>query len=175
MESSQEYVHNDSNSPIQSICENVRKDCKVDFAGIAFEGKKSKRISWYYAAGNRNEKFRRMEVRYGKGIAGQVIATGRPVEILSFPENLEGKTVDYPIMLAEQLVSARAVPIYRESLPKGAFLIGRRTSQSFSEEEQKILEDAVNKLERLFSHNLLPGLEGEWNENDHAFKETERE
>jgi nitrogen regulatory protein A len=175
MESSQEYVHYDINSSIQSICENVRKDCHVDFAGIAFEGKKSKKISWYYAAGNRNEKFRRMEVWYGKGIAGRVIATGRPVEIPSFPKHLEGKAVDYPIMLAEQLASARAVPIYREGLPKGAFLIGRRISQPFSEEEQKIVEDAVNKLERLFSNNLLPDLEGEWNENDHAFKETERE
>lgn len=175
MDSKQGYVHNEINSPVQSICENVKKECNVDFVGIAFQAKKSKKLCWHYAAGNRNEKFRRMEVRYRKGVAGRVIATGRPVEIPSFPHDLEGKAVDYPIMLAEQLVSARAVPILSKGMPKGAFLIGRRTSQLFSEEEHKIVQNAVNKLERLFNNSLLPDLEGEWNENNHAFKETERE
>jgi nitrogen regulatory protein A len=161
MESELGVIHNDIHSPIQLICENVKRECKADFAGIAFQAKKSQKIGWQYAAGNRNEKFRRMEVRYGKGVAGRVIATGRPVEISSFPDHIEGKAVDYPIMLAEHMVCVWAMPVYIEGLPKGAFLIGRRTSQPFSVNEHIIVQNAAEKLEGLLKENLLPDLEGE--------------
>jgi signal transduction protein with GAF and PtsI domain len=160
MDSKQEYLHSEINAAIQSLCENVKAECKADFVGVAFQTGKRKKICWHYAAGNRNEKFRRMEVRYGKGMAGRVIATGRPVFIPSFPHDLHGKAVDYPIMLAEQLVCARAVPVYASGIPKGVLLIGRRTSQLFSARENEVVQKAAENLERLLQDNLFSDLRG---------------
>ena len=53
----------------------------------------------------------KITVRYGKGIAGKVISTGRPMTVEGFPNHISGKALEYPIMLAENLVAAFAVPI----------------------------------------------------------------
>jgi nitrogen regulatory protein A len=132
-------------------CENLKRDVRVDFVGIALQADHSKEISWQYAAGNRNEKYRRMLVHYGKGIAGGVIASGRRMVITHFPDGIKGKTIDYPIMLAEHLVSALAVPIFCKTMPKGVLLIGKRTLYSFSETEELVVLMAAKEMEKLLT------------------------
>ena len=89
----------------------------------------------------------RITVRYGKGIAGKVISTGRPMIVEDFPHHISGKPLEYPIMLAENLVTAFAVPIHFNSLPKGVLLVGKRTNQPFSKSEQATVLEAAKNLE----------------------------
>ncbi|MCY9139185.1 GAF domain-containing protein [Peribacillus frigoritolerans] len=134
--------------PLKKACEYVLDEMNGDFVGLALQNRKGPDISWHYAAGNRNDKYKRITVRYGKGIAGRVISTGTPMKIEGFPNNIHGKALDFPIMLAENLRCAFAVPIQFKSAPKGVLLVGKRTVQPISESDQHKILDAAKKLEK---------------------------
>ena len=50
-------------------------------------------------------------------------------------------------MLAEKLVTAFAVPIHFNGLPKGVLLVGKRTNQPFLKSEQSAVLKAAKCLE----------------------------
>lgn len=131
----------------EKFCEEVLAEIKCDFVGLALQNSDGPDVKWHYAAGNSNNKYRKITVRYGKGIAGKVIATGRSMTVEGFPYNISGKALEYPIMLAEKLVTACAVPIHFNSLPKGVLLVGKRTNHPFSKSEQLAVQKAAKCLE----------------------------
>ena len=69
-------------------------------------------VRWHYASGNLNDKYKRITVRFGKGIAGKIISSGSPMMMSDFPNDIYGKVTDHPIMLAEKLISCYAVPLF---------------------------------------------------------------
>lgn len=133
---------------IDQACEKVLSELECDFAGLALQNTDGPDVRWHYAAGNSNEKYKRITVRYGKGIAGKVISTGRPMSVENFPENISGKALEYPIMLAEGLKFAYAVPIHFKGIPKGVLLVGNRTGQPIIENEQRTVREAARRLEQ---------------------------
>ncbi|GLB59470.1 GAF domain-containing protein [Cytobacillus sp. NCCP-133] len=133
---------------INQACEVVLSELKCDFVGLALQNTDGPDVKWHYAAGNINEKFKRITVRYGKGIAGKVISTGRAMSVENFPENISGKALEYPIMLAEGLKFAYAVPIHFKGIPKGVLLIGSRTGQSINENQKSFVREAARRLEQ---------------------------
>ncbi|WP_394140366.1 GAF domain-containing protein [Cytobacillus oceanisediminis] len=139
------------NGQIDQACEKVLSELECDFVGLALQNTDGPDVRWHYAAGNSNEKYKRITVRYGKGIAGKVISTGRPMYLENFPENISGKALEYPIMLAESLNFAYAVPIHFKGIPKGVLLIGNRTGQPINEGEQSTVRSAARRLEEKLS------------------------
>lgn len=131
----------------EKFCEKVLAELECDFVGLALQNSDGPDIKWHYAAGNCNNKYMRITVRYGKGIAGKVIATGRPMAVGGFPHHISDKPLEYPIMLAEKLMTAFAVPIHFNGLPKGVLLVGKRTNQPFSNSEQNAVLNAMKCLE----------------------------
>ncbi|MFZ3590539.1 GAF domain-containing protein [Bacillus sp. DJP31] len=119
---------------------------KCDFIGIACHDNKQKEIGWNYVIGNQNNKCTRITVRYGKGIAGQVIQTGRPMLISSFPSK-DMNVINFPILLAEKLVTSFAVPIFKEQTIWGVLLVGYRESHEFSEQEHDQVKICVTQIE----------------------------
>lgn len=105
---------------VDQPCEKVLKELECEFVGLALQNTDGPDVKWHYAAGNSNDKYKRITVRYGKGIAGKVISTGRQMYVDNFPENIPGKALEYPIMLAEGLIHAYAVPIHFKGIPKGS-------------------------------------------------------
>jgi nitrogen regulatory protein A len=142
-----DWSHESTDIQPEKFCEKVLAEIKCDFVGLALQNSDGPDVKWHYAAGNSNNKYIRITVRYGKGIAGKVIATGRPMTVEGFPHHISGKPLEYPIMLAEKLVTAFAVPIHFNSLPKGVLLVGKRTNQSFSKSEQMAVLKATKCLE----------------------------
>lgn len=140
-----------NNQRIAKACESILMQISADFVGLALQNREGPDISWHFAVGNRNEKYKRITVRYGKGIAGKVISTGSPMTVNKFPENISGKALEYPIMLAEKLVYAFAVPIFHKGTPKGVVLVGRRTEKPISESEKNMICDVSKTLESLLS------------------------
>lgn len=136
---------------IAHACESILSKIAADFVGLAFQNKIGPDVRWHYAAGNRNDKYKKITVRYGKGIAGKVISTGSPITINDFPENIHGKALEYPIMLAEKLQYAFAVPIFFKGAPKGVLLVGRRTNAPITDGEQMIVRQAALTLEGMIS------------------------
>ncbi|MEH7124923.1 GAF domain-containing protein [Bacillus sp. JJ1773] len=135
---------------IANQCEKILTTMNVDFVGLALQNQEGPDVSWHFAAGNNNEKYKRITVRYGKGIAGKVISTGSPITIKNFPEEITGKALEYPIMLAEKLVYAYAVPLFIKSVPKGVLLVGRRSNTPITENEQLTVKQGAKALEGLF-------------------------
>lgn len=134
---------------IQKECDKILAAINADFVGVALQNLDGPDVRWHVAAGNSNEKYKRITVRYGKGIAGKVISTGSPITITHFPDDIPGKPLEYPIMLAEKLKFAYAVPILLNSVPKGVLLVGRRSNSPITESEQVTVKGAANALEGL--------------------------
>lgn len=140
--------------PLVSICQKLLVELPCDFVGVAIQNQRGPDVRWHYAVGNGNDKYKRITVRYGKGIAGRVISTGRPIEVVNFPNNILGKALEYPIMLAEKLVSAYAVPVFFEGMPKGVLLVGRRVSMPFQDHEQMSVRQSVQSLEEMLIKDI---------------------
>ncbi|WP_080845840.1 GAF domain-containing protein [Cytobacillus gottheilii] len=139
---------------ILHVLEELLSNVPCEFAAIAIQIPKGTDVKWKHAAGNLNDKYKRITLRYGKGIAGRVISTGTPIHLDRFPENIIGRDLEYPIMLAEKLISAYAVPIPLNGSAKGVLLIGRRVRQPFQLKEQKAVRDYTSKLEKMvFIHD----------------------
>ncbi|HYK71514.1 MAG TPA: GAF domain-containing protein [Pseudoneobacillus sp.] len=136
------------------LCSQLLKDIQSEFVGLAIQNEVGPDVRWHCAVGNLNDKYKRITVRYGKGNAGRVISTGNPVMITNFPENILGKSTDYPIMLAEKLVSSYAVPLFFNGLPKGVLLVGNRFEHTFSEEEQLLIKNSASILEESIQSHI---------------------
>ncbi|MCQ6274364.1 GAF domain-containing protein [Bacillus sp. V3B] len=142
--------------PLISICQNLLAQLPCDFVGVAIQNQKGPDVRWHYAVGNGNDKYKRITVRYGKGIAGKVISTGRAMEVTNFPNGILGKALEYPIMLAEKLVSSYAVPVFFQGGPKGVLLVGRRVYRPFQDHEQISVQQFVQSLEVLLNNDIKP-------------------
>lgn len=137
---------------VVQTCDQLLNQINCDFVGLAIQNHIGPDIRWHYAVGNHNEKYKKITVRYGKGIAGKVISTGSPMMIKHFPNHILGKAIDYPIMLAEKLISTYAVPIFLNGSPKGAILVGWRSSYTFLENEQVIVQESAKNLEEMLAN-----------------------
>jgi nitrogen regulatory protein A len=135
-------------------CSELLQGIEADFVGLAIQNEVGPGVRWHCAAGNLNDKYKRITVRYGKGIAGRVISSGSPMMITSFPQNILGKSTDYPIILAEKLVSSYAVPLFFKGIPKGVLLVGQHEEHMYSEEEQKLVKETALFLEKAIKSHI---------------------
>src|SRR5699024_2036224 len=85
-------------------------------------------VKWTRMTGNMNNRYKRISVAPGKGVAGIVKKTGKPwiVEDVNKEIPLSEK-YRYPIIINEKIVSFIAIPILKQGMPEGALIIGFRT------------------------------------------------
>ncbi|MFJ5716159.1 GAF domain-containing protein [Neobacillus sp. NPDC093127] len=140
--------------PVLEVCDSLMVEAGCDFVGLAIQNTVGPDVRWHYAAGNLNDKYERITVRFGKGIAGKIISSGSAMMLADFPNDIFGKVTDYPIMLAEKLVSSYAVPLFFNAVPKGVLLIGKRESFTFPDYIQQQVKDAAEALEQLLNEHL---------------------
>ncbi|BAE82127.1 MULTISPECIES: GAF domain-containing protein [Desulfitobacterium] len=119
---------------IKIFLEKVRADIGSDFVGLACHDFDSHHIRWQYVAGNLNNLYRKITLWPGRGIAGKVVASGRPMALEDFALKSGDDAREYPILLAEDLRSVMAAPIIECDHVKGVLLIGFRTPHRFTEE-----------------------------------------
>ncbi|MEH6904425.1 GAF domain-containing protein [Neobacillus drentensis] len=137
------------------MCDRLMANVGCDFVALAMQNEVGPDVRWHYASGNLNDKYKRITVRFGKGIAGKIISSGSPMLMKDFPKDVIGKVTDHPIMLAEKLVSTYAVPLFFNDVPKGVLLIGNRKTTSFSEEDQQQVSEAAQSLEQILKAQKL--------------------
>ncbi|CAM3985205.1 GAF domain-containing protein [Saccharibacillus endophyticus] len=105
-------------------------------------------IRWKYATGNLNERFRRIVLKSGKGIAGMVFKTGKSVFIPSVRDYVAASSLfNYPIVQSEKLESLGAVPIWNDARVSGVLLGGFR-------EEHLMTPDLMFALEQAARHGI---------------------
>jgi len=131
------------------VCDQLKQQVGCDFVGLAIQNKVGPDVKWHYAVGNLNDKYKRITVRFGKGIAGKIISTGVSMMMVNFPYQAAGKVTDYPIALAEKLNTCYAVPLFFNGIPKGVLLVGNRECRSFSDSDQEWVSDSGQALEEI--------------------------
>ena len=120
---------------------------RADFAAAACFEREQRRISWPIATGSLNGRYSRMTAGPGVGIAGYVIRHGRPVIVGASRPDPEALLRRCPLLLAERLKSAIAVPIAGgDGFVCGVLVAGTRTERDYGEEELKLLEMSARSL-----------------------------
>jgi len=118
---------------INQCLEDLRLKTNADFTAFACQEPGEAVIRWKYAVGNRNERFRRIVLRSGKGIAGKVLMSGRLMILENYKPRQYDDPREYPILYAEELQSAMGVPVLIQDRVRGVMLIGYRTPYTIGE------------------------------------------
>lgn len=108
------------------FCNRMSSKTEASLVAIAESSSDSQAIVWVYADRPLNDRYTRMTVSYGKGVAGRVMQTGTPFlceDIDALPSPLK----EYPIVLSEKLQAFAALPIATNSLFGAVLLIGYRS------------------------------------------------
>lgn len=109
-----------------------------DFVAVALVQSAERRfeLKWEFAAGNQSNRYRRIVLQTGKGVAGHVFKTGKPFLVEDTESVLENKDLfNYPIVVAEGLKSFGAIPLYKYNRVKGVLLVGYRTRMKLTTKE----------------------------------------
>ncbi len=91
---------------LHDLCTNTSSD----FSAIAHVDQGNQTIRWEYAHGFTNNRYKNMVIRPGKGLSGSVVRFGTTMILDIGTPDRQRTRLQYPIMLAENLVSAVAVP-----------------------------------------------------------------
>ena len=126
----------------QTLIEQIRSAANFDLVAIAlFEPAENQHVlKWKYASGNLNDRFKKVVLQTGKGIAGMVFKTGKPLLIRDTAEFADSKNLfNYPILTFERLKSLGAVTLWHNGRVAGVLLAGFRESGLMTEEKLLLL------------------------------------
>lgn len=119
----------------QIIIDQLRESLDVDFIGLAMPSDLILQtdIHWRYVTGETNERYKKIELKKGKGVAGIVIKTGRDwMELDVASSSLQSHMFDFPIIRFEKLTNFLAVPLWKYNQVAAVLLIGNRNKRTFT-------------------------------------------
>ncbi|WP_379134133.1 GAF domain-containing protein [Paenibacillus sp. sgz500958] len=103
-------------------------------------------IRWKYASGNQNDRYRRIVLQSGRGVAGIVFKTGKSFLLPSVQGHVKLDALfKYPIIKSENLSSIGAVPLWNDARVAGVLLGGFRGEQQVTEAMLQDLEQWAHK------------------------------
>lgn len=115
----------------QKELEIIKAHFDFDFVSLALVQSAERRfeLRWTFSIGNKTDRFRKIVLQSGKGVAGRVFKTGKPMLIEDVSVEIDhGNLFNYPIVVAEGLRSFGAIPLYKYNRVKGVLLAGYRES-----------------------------------------------
>lgn len=129
-------MKNQPNYQYQAEIEKLRDRFQFDFVSLALVQPAEDRfvLTWQYASGNMNDRYKRIVLHSGKGIAGIVFKTGKPMLIQNVNTDIESRDLfNYPIIVAEQLKSLGAIPLWEAARVQGVLLVGYRAENRLTQ------------------------------------------
>jgi nitrogen regulatory protein A len=129
---------------IETHLTQLRGLLSCEFAGLAWS--ENNIVRWKVVSGNRNDRYRKIILRSGKGIAGQVLRSGRPMTVDCTECKFQYDMKDFPIMLAEGLMSAAAVPVTLNIKVLGILLVGNRSPRTYLSHEIELVSSFAEQL-----------------------------
>ncbi|MGF0030570.1 nitrate respiration regulation accessory nitrate sensor NreA [Staphylococcus pasteuri] len=127
---------------IQYNIDKLREEEGVDFAAIAFCEHSStySPIKWQYVSGNNNDRYKLIVLRKGRGLAGNVMKTGKRMLISNVDMALSpDEKVKYPNLLSESLTAVIAVPLCFNNQVYGVILFGQRNHKPLPDNIENII------------------------------------
>lgn len=137
--------------PLMEEMDRLRADLGCDLCALGVMEGEERSLRWMMASGNGNERFRAIAERVGAGIAGSVMKIGRPMSLQWTDLLAERRIHEYPIMLAESLRSAYAVPLVAGPNVEAVLLAGARHRRIYRPEDRKRAVDAGAAVQRLLT------------------------
>lgn len=131
---------------IQLELDALRIETGSDFSALAEVDRMLRRIEWKYVSGHLTDRYLEMTGRAGRGIDGLVLRHGRS---LISGVNAPGDPAETPIMAAEYLQSAAAVPVTDGGDIIGVLLVGMRAARTYSPEDVERIYRTAERLTRL--------------------------
>ena len=138
---------NQSPDQYQTIIDQLREELGYDFVSLAFAQSASDGfvLTWQFASGNLNDRYKRIVLQSGKGIAGIVFKTGRPMLVSDVTQELDPKEMfHFPILVSERLNSLAAIPLYQLDRVEGVLLAGYREQGRMTKEDFRRLYTSLN-------------------------------
>ncbi|MCR1288112.1 GAF domain-containing protein [Shouchella clausii] len=113
----------------QQEIDDIRKRWKFDFVSLALVQPAEDRfvLTWQYVSGNMNDRYKRIVLHSGKGVAGIVFKTGKAILLQNVNSDIGTRDLfNYPIIVSEQLKSLGALPLWEGARVVGVLLVGFR-------------------------------------------------
>lgn len=141
---------------IQSELMCLKTDLQLDFVAVALADESYRDIYWKFGLGAKTERYRKIMVRIGKGMAGKVLKAKSPHIVTHFPEEVRDEMLEYPIFIVESLRSGVGVSV-DSSLPQkklsyGVLLVGQRVERVFSPSDIERVEQSAAVLAKIYDH-----------------------
>ncbi|MCE4956495.1 GAF domain-containing protein [Macrococcoides caseolyticum] len=134
----------------QAEVDELREKLNVDFVGLAMPSDliTQTNIHWTHVSGALNERYKKIELQKGKGIAGFVFKSGRAwIELDVASSNIATHLFDFPIVRFERLTNFMALPLWKYNKVAAVLLLGNRDKKPFSLE---IYEEVNSELDKGF-------------------------
>lgn len=124
----------------------LKETLQADFVGLALVdlNKFHHELKWRYVTGNISLRYRKIVLHSGKGVAGNVFKTGKPMRIENVETCMnEQDLYNYPIVVFEKLKSFGAIPLFRGDHVQGVLLIGYREVNQLTSDKFEQFKHAV--------------------------------
>lgn len=139
---------------MQIELEQLKEELGLDFVAVALADGQYRDIYWRFALGANSERYKKIAVRMGKGMAGKVLQGFTPYVVTEFPEDVQEDVLEYPIFLVESLKSGMGVtiksPLPTDRQSNGVLLVGQRSKREFLENDIDQVQLCANVLAELY-------------------------
>jgi nitrogen regulatory protein A len=124
----------------------MRLAASSDFCAAAWTERSERLFRWQRAAGNLNERYRSITFRSGQDISGLAWKIGRPVIIDAGTAEYERRRKESPIMIAEQLAAALAIPVTKHADVQAVLLFGSRAPRTYTPADIASLSGLIDRF-----------------------------
>ncbi len=125
---------------LHRLAEGARELCGSDLAQIALPDGDSKAMVARYSVGARDAAYLAVRMEPGRGVGGQVLATGRPFRTDRYADDPR-ITKDYlPIKQPEGVIASMAVPILIDERVEGLLIVENRADRPFTDRDEALLQ-----------------------------------
>ena len=120
---------------LKLVVKNIAWLLECHFVAVATLDAKTSLVTYREIIGNKSEFFTSGKNEKNRGIPGRVIASQQPFIISNFPNKPPVDPLEFPVIDAENLVSAFGVPVTNKGRWFGALVVGYRRYHEITEEE----------------------------------------
>lgn len=131
---------------ILHVLERLRSLTSSDFIAWAPVTGQLKSIRWKYALGSRNDRIQHMRIKKGYGLAGAAVKLERMITLDDTHSDADWLRQHCPVMLAEHLHTAAAIPVKHSAVLTGLLYIGKRTPPGYREEELNEVSSMLHSM-----------------------------
>lgn len=130
----------------QVAIDELKDTLQADFIGLALVdlSKRHHELKWRYVTGNVSQRYRKIVLQSGKGVAGIVFKTGKPMMIENVETCVKEQDLyNFPIIVFEKLKSFGAIPLFHDDHVQGVLLIGYREANGLTADRFEEFKRAV--------------------------------